>query len=138
MVKLYDSELKVMEVLWREGDVEAKRVASVLNGEVGWNVNTTYTLIKRCIKKGAVERREPRFICHALIPKEQVQRQETDELLNKLFDGSADKLFASLLGRETSAPRRSSGCGAWWRSWREKKNDAAAEEPGRRRWLRWF
>lgn len=104
MVKLYDSELKVMEVLWREGDVEAKRVASVLNGEVGWNVNTTYTLIKRCIKKGAVERREPRFICHALIPKEQVQRQETDELLNKLFDGSADKLFASLLGREDLSP----------------------------------
>lgn len=54
MVKLYDSELKVMEVLWREGDVEAKRVASVLNGEVGWNVNTTYTLIKRCIKKGSL------------------------------------------------------------------------------------
>ncbi len=104
MVKLYDSELKVMEVLWREGDVEAKRVASVLNAEVGWNVNTTYTLIKRCIKKGAVERREPRFICHALIPKEQVQRQETDELLNKLFDGSADKLFASLLGREDLSP----------------------------------
>ena len=104
MVKLYDSELKVMEVLWREGDVEAKRVAAVLNAEVGWNVNTTYTLIKRCIKKGAVERREPRFICHALIPKEQVQRQETDELLNKLFDGSADKLFASLLGREDLSP----------------------------------
>ena len=104
MVKLCDSELKVMGVLWREGDVEAKRVASVLNGEVGWNVNTTYTLIKRCIKKGAVERREPRFICHALIPKEQVQRQETDELLNKLFDGSADKLFASLLGREDLSP----------------------------------
>lgn len=104
MVKLYDSELKVMEVLWREGDVEAKRVASVLNAEVGWNVNTTYTLIKRCIKKGTVERREPRFICHALIPKEQVQRQETDELLNKLFDGSADKLFASLLGREDLSP----------------------------------
>lgn len=104
MVKLYDSELKVMEVLWREGDVEAKRVASVLNAEVGWNVNTTYTLIKRCLKKGAVERREPRFICHALIPKEQVQRQETDELLNKLFDGSADKLFASLLGREDLSP----------------------------------
>lgn len=33
-----------------------------------------------------------------------MQRQETDELLNKLFDGSADKLFASLLGREDLSP----------------------------------
>lgn len=39
-------------------------------------------------------------MCHALIPKEQVQAQETDELINKIFDGSADKLFASLLSRK--------------------------------------
>ena len=98
MVKLYDSELKVMEVLWREGDVEAKRVASVLNAEVGWNVNTTYTLIKRCIAKNAIERIEPGFLCHALVSKQQVQEEETQELIDKVFDGSADKLFAALVG----------------------------------------
>ena len=53
-VKLFDSELKVMDVLWKEGDVPAKHVADVLTKELGWNKNTTYTLIKRCIKKGAV------------------------------------------------------------------------------------
>ena len=100
MVKLYDSELKVMEVLWREGDVEAKRVASVLNGEVGWNVNTTYTLIKRCIKKGAIERSEPNFMCHALVKKEEIQEEQTNELIDKIYDGSADRLFAALLGRK--------------------------------------
>ncbi|MNI98298.1 Methicillin resistance regulatory protein MecI [compost metagenome] len=63
-------------------------------------MNTTYTIIKRCIAKGAIERREPNFVCHALIHKEQVQEQETNELINKVFDGSADKLFASLLGRK--------------------------------------
>lgn len=99
-IKLFDSELKVMDVLWREGDVAAKYIAAVLNEEVGWNVNTTYTLIKRCIKKGAIERTEPNFMCHALIPKEDVQEAETDELINKIYDGSADKLFAALLGRK--------------------------------------
>lgn len=97
--KLFDSELKVMDVLWKEGDATAKHISDVLKEQVGWNVNTTYTLIKRCINKGAIERREPRFMCHPLIPKEQVQEQETDELIDKVFDGSADKLFASLLGR---------------------------------------
>ena len=58
-VKLFDSELKVMDILWKEGDVPAKHVAEVLTGELGWNKNTTYTLIKRCIKKGAIERFEP-------------------------------------------------------------------------------
>ncbi len=98
-VKLFDSELKVMDVLWREGDLAARQVAAVLEAEVGWNVNTTYTLIKRCMKKGAIQRTDPGFRCHALIPKEAVQAAETDELVGKLFDGSVDKLFASLLGR---------------------------------------
>lgn len=99
-VKLFDSELRVMDVLWREGDATAKHISDVLKEEVGWNMNTTYTLIKRCIKKGAIERWEPNFMCHALIPKEAVQEAETNELINKIYDGSADKLFAALLGRK--------------------------------------
>ena len=99
-IKLFDSELKVMDVLWKDGDVPAKYVADTLNREVGWNKNTTYTLIKRCINKGAIERTEPGFMCHALIAKEQVQDLETDELIDKIYDGSVDKLFAALLGRK--------------------------------------
>ena len=98
--KLFDSELKVMNVLWRDGDVPAKHIADILNRELGWNKNTTYTLIKRCMKKGAIARTEPNFMCHALIPKERVQEAETDELIDKVYDGSADKLFAALLGRK--------------------------------------
>lgn len=99
-IKLFDSELKIMDVLWREGDTTAKRIAEILNAEIGWNRNTTYTLIKRCMEKGAIERSEPNFMCHALIPKEEVQEAETNELINKVYDGSADKLFAALLGRK--------------------------------------
>ena len=97
-VKLFDSELKVMDIIWKEGGATAKYVADTLAREIGWNKNTTYTLIKRCIKKGAIQRSEPHFMCHALIPKEKVQEAETNALISKLYDGSVDKLFASLLG----------------------------------------
>lgn len=99
-IKLFDSELKVMDILWKEGIVPAKYVADRLTQELGWNKNTTYTLIKRCMKKGAIERTEPNFMCHALIAKEDVQETETNELINKIYDGSVDKLFAALLGRK--------------------------------------
>ena len=105
-MKLVDSELKVMDVIWKEGDITAKRISDILKERVGWNMNTTYTLIKRCIAKGAIERREPNFVCHALIPKAQVQQQETDELIDKVFDGSVDKLFASLLGHRRMTPEQ--------------------------------
>ena len=97
-IKLFDSELKVMCVLWNEGDTTAKHISDVLKKEIGCNMNTTYTLIKRCIKKGAIERSEPNFMCHALIPKEEVQEAETNELIDKMYDGSSDKLIAALLG----------------------------------------
>ena len=99
--KLFASELKIMNVLWKEGDITAKHIADVLKEDTGWNVNTTYTLIKRCISKGAIQRSEPHFVCHAIISKEEVQEAETNELINKIYDGSASKLFAALLGKKT-------------------------------------
>ena len=99
-VKLFDSELKVMDVLWKEGDMPAKQISDILKESVGWNMNTTYTVIKKCIAKGVIERREPNFLCHALIARDVVQAAETEELLHKLFDSSPDLLFASLLGHQ--------------------------------------
>ena len=99
-MKLFDSELKVMDVLWRGGDRTAKEISDILKAETGWNMNTTYTVIKKCITKGAVLRSEPNFLCHALGSKADIQEEETRELIGKLFDGSPDLLFASLLGRE--------------------------------------
>ena len=97
-IKLFDSELKVMAVLWREGDQTAKRISDILKEEIGWNMNTTYTVIKKCIAKGVIARSEPNFLCHALVSREAVQEAETEELLGKLFDGAPEQLFASLLG----------------------------------------
>lgn len=97
-IKLYDSELKVMEALWAGGDLPAKQLAVLLHDQTGWNKNTTYTVIKKCIEKGAIARQEPGFVCHALITREMAQAQEVEELIDRMFGGSADKLFASLLG----------------------------------------
>ena len=93
-IKLFDAELKIMEVLWKGGDLTAGQLAKILNEQIGWNRNTTYTVIKKLIAKGAIERHEPNFTCRAAITKESVQQSEAEELIDKLFDGSAE-LFLS-------------------------------------------
>lgn len=95
--KLYDSELKVMSVLWEGGDLPAQQIAKQLTERIGWSKTTTYTMIKKCIDKGIVERIEPGFMCHALITREQARETETNELIDKLYGGSPDLLVASLL-----------------------------------------
>lgn len=99
-IKLYDSELKIMEILWKRGEITAKQIAEQLHQQIGWSKTTTYTVIKKCIDKGAVERKDPHFICHALISKEDAQRFETHELIEKMYDGCPDKLIASIIGEK--------------------------------------
>lgn len=99
-IKLFDSELKVMEVLWREGSQTASQLALILKDETGWNRNTTYTVIKKCIEKGAIERLEPNFTCKALVSREEIQEQETTEFINKMFDGSAESFFAAFVNEK--------------------------------------
>ncbi|WP_235886222.1 BlaI/MecI/CopY family transcriptional regulator [Paenibacillus cymbidii] len=99
-MKLFDSELNIMEILWNEGDTSAKRIAEITKKNVDWSKTTTYTVIKRCLDKGAIERREPNFICHALVTREQAQEHETTELINKMYNGAPDRLIASLLGQK--------------------------------------
>ena len=84
-IKLFDSELKVMDILWKEGDTSAKVIAEKLNAQVGWSKTTTYTVIKKCIDKGAAGRTEPGFICHALVTRKEVQEAETNELIAALL-----------------------------------------------------
>ena len=96
-MKLFDSERKVMEVLWQEGAISAGQVVKILKEETGWIKNTTYTVIKKCVDKGAVRREEPGFICRPLISRQEVQDYETEELIDKMFDGSKEKFFAAFL-----------------------------------------
>ena len=74
-LKLFDSELKLMELLWNNEPVSAKDLSLKANEEIGWNKNTTYTVIKKLIAKGAVKRDEPKFICTSLINREEVRKQ---------------------------------------------------------------
>ena len=100
-LKLFDSELKVMETLWKHGDCTAGQMAKLLKEEIGWNRNTTYTVIKKCIEKGAIERCEPNFMCRAAVRREEIQAAETEELIDRMFEGSKSNFFAAFLSGQS-------------------------------------
>ena len=98
--KLFDSEFKVMELIWAKEPVSAKDVALMAEGAYGWNKNTTYTVIKKLEAKGHLRREDPGFICTARLTREQVCREETRGLIDRLFGGSKKALFAALIEEE--------------------------------------
>ncbi len=88
-----------MQAVWNQGEVSAKDVIASLSQTSCYSSSTVYTLIYRCIKKGAIERKDPGFILMPLVSREEMQELETRRLADKLFDGSVDSLFAALIDR---------------------------------------
>ncbi len=100
MQKLYDSEYKVMDIVWDNEPITAKNISLIAADTVGWNKNTTYTIIKKLEAKGFLKREDPGFICTSLISRDQIQQSETQSLIDKLFGGSKRALFSALLEDE--------------------------------------
>ncbi len=99
-IRLHEGELNVMELLWSNKALAAKDISKIIKEYVGWEKNTTYTVIKRLIDKGAITREEPGFICKANITKRKVQETETKALLNQMFNGSLENFIQTYLANQ--------------------------------------
>lgn len=97
VIRLHEGELNVMELLWSNKALAAKDIAKIIKEYIGWEKNTTYTVIKRLIDKGAIEREDPGFICRAIISKSTIQEIETKALLDKIYNGSLSNFIATYL-----------------------------------------
>lgn len=98
--KLYDSELKLMELLWENEPISAKELSLLAAEKIGWNKNTTYTILNKLVAKKIIKREEPNFNCRTLVKKDEIRKTETNTLIDKLFDGSKQAFFASFIRSE--------------------------------------
>lgn len=95
--KLFESQAKIMEIIWENSPVSAKEISLIAAETIGWNKNTTYTVIKKLEAKGFIRRDDPGFICTPLVSRNQMQKEEAVSLVKKVFGGSRKALFSALL-----------------------------------------
>lgn len=99
-IRLHEGELNVMELLWSNKVLAAKDISKIIKEYIGWEKNTTYTVIKRLIDKGAVQREDPGFLCSAKVTKREIQDIETNALLKKMFNGSLTSFITDYLDHQ--------------------------------------
>lgn len=58
-IKLFESELKLMELLWAQEPTTAKELSLLAEEAYGWNKNTTYTVIKNWWKRARSNEASP-------------------------------------------------------------------------------
>ena len=96
-IRLHEGDSNVMELLWSNKVLAAKDISKIIKEYIGWEKNTTYTVIKRLIDKGAVSREDPGFLCRAEVTKKQIQEIETKALFSKMFNGSMTTFITEYL-----------------------------------------
>lgn len=96
-IKIFDSELLLMEYLWEHGPCIAADLAEEFLKRYNWKKSTTYIVLKRLEGKGAISREEPKYLVTPIVTRQQVQSAETNTLVDRMFGGSFASLFANFL-----------------------------------------
>lgn len=88
-IKISDSELKLLEVLWKESPLTVGQIIQRVQNNTEWHENTVKTLLTRLTKKQAVVRNKDggRFFYQAHVEKDTLLAQETHGFLSKFFEG---------------------------------------------------
>jgi len=98
-----DSELSILQVLWRLGPCTVRQVVEALEAETGYT--TALKLLQIMHEKGLVTRDDSErvHVFAPALPAESTQRQLLDHLLDRAFGGSALQLVQqALAGRRPS------------------------------------
>ncbi len=103
-IKIFDAEMNLMVKIWDEGCIKAIDLANWATENLGWKKNSTYSMLKKLLEKGAVERQEPGFVVVPLVTKDEIALGETNYLVEKMYKGNMKLFLTGLISHGELKP----------------------------------
>lgn len=94
--KLCDSDYRFMCVVWENAPVNSGELVKLCSKKLGWKKSTTYTVIRKMCEKGYITNEDA--IVKVIVPKEQVQAEESEQFVERTFAGSLPGFITAFLG----------------------------------------
>ena len=91
--KIFESEYRFCQILWEREPVSSTELVRLCQEALGWKKSTTYTVIKRLSERGVVKLENA--VVTALVSREQVQRSESREFIERTFNGFLPQFIAA-------------------------------------------
>jgi len=91
--KVFESEYRFCLILWEHEPVKSTELVKLCEQELGWKKATTYTVIKRLSERGVIKSEDA--VVTSLVSKQEVQRAEMEEMVEKTFEGSLPAFVAA-------------------------------------------
>ena len=100
--KITGSELEIMKLLWRAEDaLPVTEIREKLQKSKGWEPATIKTLVGRLVSKGVVcQEKRNVFYYSPLITEKEYSAWATEDLIKRLYNGSARDLVAALVNSD--------------------------------------
>jgi BlaI family transcriptional regulator, penicillinase repressor len=101
-----DRELAILGVLWEKGPSTVRDVHEGLHQDVETGYTTTLKLMQIMVEKGLLVREndDRRHIYRPALSEERTQKQLVQDLLDRVFAGSAEKLVMRALSARKVSP----------------------------------
>lgn len=96
--KLPDSEMKLMELIWRNQPVRSGELVAVALEEYGWKKSTVYTILKKLVTKGFALNEDS--VITAVRPREEVLSDRSEDVIERNYGGSLPMFLTAFLSRE--------------------------------------
>lgn len=95
MEKIFESEYRFLSILWEKEPIASPELVKLCNERLGWKKSTTYTVIKKLTDKGIVK--SENTIVSALVTKDEVDKWQSEELLQRTSNGNIPLFLAAFL-----------------------------------------
>jgi predicted transcriptional regulator len=101
-----DGELAILRVLWRRGPSTVRQVADALNEDRPMGYTTVLKLMQIMLDKGLLRRdaSERSHVYRPRLSEERTLGQLVDDLLQRAFGGSSQKLVMQALSAKKASP----------------------------------
>ena len=94
-IKIFEVEYRFMRLVWDKEPINSTELTKLCRDEFGWKKSTTYTVIKRLSERGAIISKKA--VVSSLVSRLQVQKYESERILEKTFDNSLPSFITAFL-----------------------------------------
>ena len=94
--RLGEVEYRFISLIWDNEPIGSMKLVELADKAFGWKKSTTFTMLKRLIDKGLVQ--NVGSVVSSAVPREQVQRRESQSFIENNFGGSLPGFLVSFFG----------------------------------------
>lgn len=94
-LKIFDAEYRFMCIVWEKEPINSTELVKLCQDKFGWKKSTTYSVIKRLSERGALKNENA--VVMALVSRLQVQKYESEQILEKTFGNSLPSFITAFL-----------------------------------------